>query len=59
MRIGRSLRVFAQLHEIMGAIYECYTEHSDGPGTITLEFTIKGDGSVVNASGTGLGDTGT
>ena len=50
--------VRAQLHEIMPAIYACYLKHADAPGTITLEFTIKGDGSVSNPSGHGLGETG-
>jgi hypothetical protein len=42
----------------MDDIYACYTEHAPGPGTIVLEFTIKGDGAVENARGSGLGETG-
>jgi hypothetical protein len=50
--------VRAQLHEHMDAIYDCYVQHADGPGTIVLEFTIMGDGSVRDAKGRGLGETG-
>ncbi len=50
--------VRAQLHEIMGEIYGCYEKHADATGTITLEFTINGDGSVSHARGSGLGETG-
>ena len=42
----------------MDDIYACYREHAPGPGTILLEFTIKGDGAVENARGSGLGETG-
>jgi hypothetical protein len=48
----------AQLHEHMDAIYRCYLEHASEAGTIVLEFSIAGDGSVHNASGSGLGETG-
>jgi len=48
----------AQLHEHMAAIYRCYTEHASEPGTIVLEFSIAGDGSVHSARGSGLGETG-
>lgn len=50
--------VRAQLHEHMTAIYACYTKHASGAGTIVLEFTIAGDGSVRDARGSGLGETG-
>jgi hypothetical protein len=48
----------AQLHEHMDAIYDCYAEHASEPGTIILEFSIAGDGSVHDAKGSGLGETG-
>lgn len=48
----------AQLHEHMDAIYACYLEHAQDAGTIVLEFSIAGDGSVHNARGSGLGETG-
>lgn len=50
--------VRAQLHEHMAAIYDCYVRHASGPGTIVLEFSIAGDGSVRGARGSGLGETG-
>lgn len=50
--------VRAQLHEHMAAIYDCYVRHASGPGTIVLEFSIGGDGSVRGARGSGLGETG-
>lgn len=48
----------AALHDHMDAIYDCYVQHADGPGTIVLDFTIAGDGSVRDAKGRGLGETG-
>jgi hypothetical protein len=48
----------AQLHEHMDAIYDCYVEHATEPGTIILEFSIAGDGTVHDARGSGLGETG-
>ncbi len=48
----------AALHDHMDAIYDCYVQHADGPGTIVLELTIAGDGSVRDARGRGLGETG-
>jgi len=48
----------AQLHEHMDAIYACYLEHAPQAGTIVLEFSIAGDGSVRGARGSGLGETG-
>jgi hypothetical protein len=50
--------VRAQLHEHMDAIYACYLEHATETGTITLEFSIAGDGTVHGAKGSGLGETG-
>lgn len=50
------VRSFLLAH--MDEIYDCYAEHASEPGTIVLEFTIKGDGSVQNARGSGLGETG-
>ena len=46
------------LHANMAAIYDCYTQHAAGPGTIGLEFTITGDGSVRDSKGHGLGEVG-
>jgi hypothetical protein len=50
--------VRAQLHEHMDAIYDCYVAHASEPGTIVLEFSIAGDGTVHGARGSGLGETG-
>ena len=46
------------LHANMAAIYDCYVQHASGPGTIGLEFTITGDGSVRDSKGSGLGEVG-
>jgi hypothetical protein len=53
-----ALYVRTHLHAHMDAIYDCYTAHADGPGTIVLEFTITADGAVRDARGSGLGETG-
>jgi hypothetical protein len=50
--------VRAQLHEHMDEIYDCYVAHASEPGTIILEFSIAGDGTVHGAKGSGLGETG-
>lgn len=50
--------VRANLHEHMAAIVACYRDHAAQAGTIELEFTIAGDGSVRDARGHGLGETG-
>lgn len=48
----------AQLHEHMDEIYRCYRAHAPEAGTIILEFSIAGDGTVHGARGSGLGETG-
>jgi hypothetical protein len=48
----------AQLHEHMDAIYDCYIAHASEAGTIVLSFSIAGDGTVHDARGSGLGETG-
>lgn len=53
-----ALFVRTHLIEQMGAIYECYAQHAEGPGTIELAFTIDGNGAVQDARGSGLGGTG-
>jgi hypothetical protein len=53
-----ALYVRTHLLAHMDAIYDCYVQHAEGPGTIVLAFTITPDGSVRNATGSGLGETG-
>lgn len=53
-----ALYVRTHLHHHMAAIYDCFAQYADGPGTIVLEFTITADGAVRDARGSGLGETG-
>jgi hypothetical protein len=53
-----ALYVRTHLHHHMDAIYDCYVQHAEGPGTIVLAFTITPDGAVRDARGSGLGETG-
>jgi hypothetical protein len=53
-----ALYVRTHLHAHMDAIYDCYAQHADGPGTIVIEFLISPDGAVRDARGSGLGETG-
>ena len=43
---------------VVPALYDCYAQHAERPGTIVLSFTIAGDGSVKRSRGSGLGETG-
>jgi hypothetical protein len=58
--VGPVPALFVRTHLLahMDEIYDCYVQHATEPGTIVLSFTITPDGSVHDASGSGLGETG-